>query len=107
MLGSIKSDQYLPKFDDYINKIFKFYFKSANQRKELYEISSWFEENFKSFGLLKNIRWIASWARAFNLLEENYKILIYDLENKYDGSTETSKKALGYVEFLKTPEFLF
>ena len=107
MLDSIKSDQYLPKFDDYINKIFKFYFKSANRRKELYEILPWFEENFKSFGHLKNIRWIASRARAFNLLEENYKILIYDLENKSYGSSETSKKALGYVEFSKTPEFFF
>ena len=107
MLDCIKSDQYLPKFDDYINKIFKFYFKSANRWKELYEISSWFEENFKSFGLLKNIRWIASRARALNLLEKNYKILIYDLENKSYGSSKTSEKALGYVEFLKTPEFLF
>ena len=73
MLKSITSDQYLPKFDDYINKIFKFYFKRANRRKELYEISSWFEENFKSSGLLKNIRWISSRARTLNSLEENYK----------------------------------
>ena len=99
MLDSIKSDQYLPKFES----IFKFYFKRTNRRKELYEISSWFEENSKSFGLLKNIKWIASRARALNLLEENYKTLIYDLENKYYGSSETSKKALGYVEFLKNP----
>ena len=32
---------------------------------------------------------------------------MYDLENKSYGSSETSKKALRYVEFLKALEFLF
>ena len=34
-------------------------------------------------------------------------MLIYDLEQKSYGYSETGKKALGYVKFLKQPKFLF
>ena len=33
--------------------------------------------------------------------------MVYDLESKSYGTTETAKKAKGYAEFLKTPNFLF
>ena len=34
-------------------------------------------------------------------------MLIYDLEQKSYGYSETGKKALRYVKFLKQPKFLF
>ena len=66
-----------------------------------------FEEDFKKFGLLKNIRWIASRSRALNLVESNYLILICDLEQKSCNQSETGKKAHGFVTFMKQPKFLF
>ena len=39
-----------------------------------------FEEEVKKLGLLKKIRWVGSRARALNLIESNYQMLIYDLE---------------------------
>ena len=65
-----------------------------------------FDGQFTQFGLLKNVRWIASRAKALNLLETNYKVIVLNLENKLYRSSDRAKKALGYVEFLKTPNFL-
>ena len=108
ILDSIKfDDSYLEKFNDNINGIFKFYYLSAVRRQELKHISEMFEEEFKKLGLLKNIRWIASRARALNLIEANYKIIVYDLEQKSYVRSETGKKALGYVKFMKQPKFIF
>ena len=107
MLDSIKFDKYLETFDENINNIFKYYYKSPTRRKELWDLASLFEDEFKQLGRLKNIRWIASRSRALTLLETNYKVMVYDLESKSYGTTETAKKAKGYVEFLKTPNFLF
>ena len=108
VLDSIKfDDTYLASFDLNINNIFKFYYYSAVRRKELKAIGDLLQDEFKSLGLLKNIRWVASRSRALNLLETNYKALVYDLESKSYGTDETAKKALGYVEFIKKPQFLF
>ena len=85
----------------------KYYYKSPTRRKELRDPASLFEDEFKQLGHLKNIRWIASRSRDLTLLETNYKVMVYDLESKSYGTTETAKKAKGYVEFLKTPNFLF
>ena len=104
---AIKFDAYLDKFDDVINNIFKFYYYSPLRRKELNDLALLFEENFKQFGLLKNIRWLSSRSRALNLLESNYKILVYDLENKSYSTGETAKKAHGYINFIKTPKFIY
>ena len=107
MLDSIKFDKYLKIFDENINNIFRFYYQSASRRKELRDLALLFQENFKQLGRLKNIRWIASRSRALTLLETNYKVLVFDLESKSYGTSETAQKAKGYAEFLKTPNFLF
>ena len=66
-----------------------------------------FDGQFTQFGLLKKVRWIASRSKALNLLETSYKVMVLNLENKSYGSSDPAKKALGYVEFLKKPNFLF
>ena len=106
-LDSLKFDSYLEKFDETINNIFKFYFYSPTRRKELRDLSVIFNEEFKQLGLMKNIRWLASRTRALKYFSNNYKILIYDLETKSYGQSDTAKKARGYADFLKQPKFLF
>lgn len=108
VLDAIKFDNdYLGLFNDTLNGIFKYYYNSAVRRKELQLIADMFEEEVKKLGLLKKIRWVASRARALNLIESNYQVLVYDLEQKSYGDSETAKKALGYVKFIKQPKFLF
>ena len=107
VLDSLKFDSYLKEFDEGINKIFQFYYYSPTRRKELRDLAKLFQDEFKQLGRLKNIRWIASRERALKLLEINYKVLVFDLESKSYGTDETSKKALGYLNFLKNPRFLF
>ena len=108
VLDAIKfDDKYLELFDFTINGIFKFYYYSAVRRKELKTIGDLLDEEFKQLGLLKNIRWLASRSRALSILETNYRVLVSDLEQKSYGSDETAKKALGYLEFIKKPKFLF
>ena len=108
VLDALKfDDKYLEKFNDIINDIFRFYYRSAVRRKELQQIADLYDAELKKLGLLKQIRWIASRSRALSLLEVNYPILVYDLESKAYGSNETAKKASGYVKFLKQPKFLF
>ena len=107
MLDSIKFDKYLQIFDENINNIFKFYYVSPTRRKELSDLAVVLEGEFKQLGRLKNIRWIQSRARALTLLETDYQVLVYDLESKSYGTSETALKAKGYAEFLKTPNFLF
>ena len=41
------------------------------------------------------------------MIEVNYETLVFDLEQKSYGTSETSKKALGYVNFMLEPRFLF
>ena len=82
MLDPIKFvDSYLEKLNDNLNGIFKFHYHSAVRRQGLKRIAEIFED-FKKIRLLKNIRWIASRSRLFNLVESNYSILVYDLEQK-------------------------
>ena len=108
VLDALKfDDKYLEKFNDIINDIFRFYYRSAVRRKELQQIADLYDAELKKLGLLKQIRWIVSRSWALSLLEVNYPILVYDLESKAYGSNETAKKASGYVKFLKQPKFLF
>ena len=107
VLDSIKFDDYLEIFDSNINNIFKFYYYSPTRRKKLNDLALLLEEEFRQLGRLKQIRWLASRSRALQLLELNYKVLVFDLESKSYGDGDTAKKALGYVNFLKTPKFLF
>ena len=60
---SSKFDNYLDRIDDIIN-IFKFYYYSPLRRKELNDLVLLFDEHFKQFGLLKNIRWLSSRSTA-------------------------------------------
>ena len=70
MSDSIKfNDSYLEKFNDNLNRIFKFYYQSAVRRQELKQIAEIFENNFTELVLWKNIHWIASWSRALNFVE--------------------------------------
>ena len=57
--GLIKFDNYLDRFDEIINNIFKFYYYLQLCRKELNNLALLLAENFKQFGLLKNICWLA------------------------------------------------
>ena len=78
MLDPIKFvDSYLEKLNDNLNGIFKFHYQSA--------------EDFKKICLLKNIRWIASRSRLFYLVESNYSIPVYDLEQKSYNIYEATK----------------
>ena len=107
MLDPIKFvDSYLEKLNDNLNGIFKFHYQSAVRRQGLKRIAEIFED-FKKIRLLNNIRWIASRSRLFNLVESNYSILVYDLEQKSYNQSEIGKKALGCVTFMKQPNFLF
>ena len=56
-------ENYLDRSDEIIN-IFKFYYYSSLNRKELNDLALFFDKNFKQFGLLKNIRWFTSRSRA-------------------------------------------
>jgi hypothetical protein len=100
ILDSIKStDNYIEKFDETLNNIFKFYYYSTKRRKELKDIAELFQGKFRQLGLVRNIRWIASRSRALNVIEKDYRYLVYDLEQKSYGSDETAKKSfrLSYV----------
>ena len=81
VLDAIKfEDTHLEKFNDTLNGIFKYYYNSAVRPNEIKLIADMFEEEVKKLGLLKKIRWVGSRARALNLIESNYQMLIYDLE---------------------------
>ena len=108
VLDGIKfNNAYLPTFDESVNNLFKFYYYSTVRRKELKQLADLLDSEFKQLGLLKKIRWVASRSRSLNILETNFPVIIFDLEAKSYGSDETAKKALGYLEFLKNPQFLF
>ena len=108
VLDAIKyQNNYLEQFDEVINNIFRFYLFSSVRRKDLRKIGDMFAHEFKQLGLLKSIRWVASRVRALNILETDFAVLVYDLESESHGSDETSKKANGYVKFIKQPKFLF
>ena len=108
MLDALKlKDTYIQTFDNNINALFKFYYYSPVRRKELKEMAKEIKVEFKQFGLLKNIRWLASRSRALSILENNYKAIIFDLETKSYGKDETASKARGFLQFLKKPTFLF
>ena len=80
-LAKLKDD-YLHHFDENINGLFNFYYFSPVRRKELKDVAAEIEIEFKQFGLLKNIRWLASRSRSLSILEQNYLAIIYDLESK-------------------------
>ena len=54
------------------------------------------EVELKQFGLLKNIRWLASLSRALHILELNYLAIVYGFESKSYGIDETANKARGF-----------
>ena len=66
---------------------------SPIRRKELKDMASEIEVEFKQFGLLKNIRWLASRSRALQISEHNYLAIVYDLKSKSYGTDETANKA--------------
>ena len=93
MLDALKlKDDYLHRFVENINGLFKFYCYSPIWRKELKDMASEIEVEFKQFGLLKNIHWLASRSRALQILEHNYLAIVYDLESKSYGTDETANK---------------
>ena len=100
MLNALKlKDDYLHRFDENVNGLFNFYYYSPVRRKELNDMAAEIEIEFKQFGLLKNICWLASRSRALSILEQNYFAIIYDLESKSYGTDETANKARGFFLF--------
>ena len=73
----------------------------------MHELAKVLKNEFKQLGKLKNLCWITSRYRALKLFENYYKVFVYDLKSKSYGNGETSKKAKGYLKFLKNPHFLF
>ena len=60
MMDSMKfDDSYLEKSNNNLNGIFKFYYQSTVRQQELKQIAEILEEDFKKFGLLKNVCWIS------------------------------------------------
>ena len=91
--NSIKSNQYLQKFGDGLKR------------------TTWFSKNlvrqFKQLGRLKNIPWVESRERALTLMERNYRVLVFEFENKTDGKYQSAKRAKGDWKFLKNTKHLF
>ena len=99
-------DTYIEMFNDTLNGIFKYYYNSAVRRNELKLIADIFEEEVKKLGLLKKMRWVTSRARALNLIESNYQMLIYDLEQKsYMETAKQERRLLDMSSFLNSPSF--
>ena len=73
----------------------------------MHEIATVLKDEFKHLGRLKHIRSITSRYRALKLLENDYKVLVYELKRKSYENGETSKKTKGYLKFLKSPRFSF
>ena len=46
-------------------------------------------------------------SKSFNTVETNYKILVFDFENKTIGGNQIVKQAKEYLNFLKIPKYLF
>lgn len=61
------------------------------QRKGLNKLALLFDENFKQFGLLKNICWLASRSRALVLLGNNYKILVSESKSYVNSETNIER----------------
>ena len=45
-------------------------------------------------------------SKSFNTVETNYKILVFDFENKTIGGNQIVKQAKEYLNFLKIPKFI-
>lgn len=56
---------------------------------------------------ISSICWLASTYRALILLGNNYKILVYNLESKSYGNSETTKKHLAMLTSLKLQNLFF
>ena len=107
VLDSIKCDQYLNEFSELVNNIFQCYYYSPARRSEFMYLANVLGEVAKKFGCLKNVRWLASRQRALSSFHANYKILVKNIGSKSYESSESGKKASGYVAQLKNPRFLF
>ena len=107
VLDSIKCDQYLNEFSELVNNIFQYYYYSPARRSEFMYLANVLGEVAKKLCCLKNVRWLASRKRALSSLHTNYKILVKNMESKSYESSESGKKASGYVAQLKNPRFLF
>lgn len=58
VLDAIKNDSYLKDFEETVNSIFKFYYKSPKLRQEIQDLEKVFDSEFAQFGCMKKIRWI-------------------------------------------------
>lgn len=51
--------------------------------------------------------WVASRERALTLMERDYRVLVFEFENRTDGKYESAKRAKGDLKFLKNTKHLF
>lgn len=53
--------------------------------------------------------WVASRERALTLMERDYRVLVFEFENRTDGNifTKSAKRAKGDLKFLKNTKHLF
>lgn len=51
--------------------------------------------------------WVASRERALTVMERDYRVLVFEFENRTDGKYESAKRAKGDLKFLKNTKHLF
>ena len=107
IIDLINCDNYLKEFNEGTNNIFQFYFYLSTRRRELHKLAKLLKNEFKQLGRLKYIPWIARRHRDLKHLENDYKVLVYELKIKSYRNGERSKKAKGYLRFLKNLHIFF
>ncbi|XP_062616845.1 zinc finger protein 862-like [Saccostrea cucullata] len=109
ILDAVKCWKYLSDtFEDIIKGIFKFYHYSPKRRRELRAIAEILEKELIHFSNVKQVRWLASKARAIDAVKKNFEQVVTHLEHNNLSSTYTegASKALGYVKKITTVKFV-
>ena len=101
VLDAIRDHSYIIEFEGGLKKLFSFYNKSPKRLRELEEVANFLDGTVRKFGSIYEVRWMASKQGALNVTINNWRSVIFHLEDaSARGTRDESATAKGILKVI-------
>ncbi|MEE6461244.1 hypothetical protein FKM82_001240 [Ascaphus truei] len=105
VLSSIKNVKYMEEVDGVLQRLYSFYYFSPKRMRQLKKVSQALECELVKLHNLRSVRWVASKVEALTALVQDWKCIVFHLEELGNGKEDGAATARSLVKKLKCFRF--
>ncbi|MEE6461243.1 hypothetical protein FKM82_001239 [Ascaphus truei] len=105
VLSYIKNVKYMEEVDGVLQRLYSFYYFSPKRMRQLKKVSQALECELVKLHNLRSVRWVASKVEALTALVQDWKCIVFHLEELGNGKEDGAATARSLVKKLKCFRF--